>query len=80
MSCKGVNKSNIKNPMNIFEKVLSKKKSEEVENKGIRTINRQTFSYRQFKTGFSYFYCKRKVLADGIHTEPLDIVLSPYSE
>ena len=23
------------------------------------------------------FYCKQKVLDDGIHTEPLDIVLNP---
>ncbi|WAR05869.1 hypothetical protein MAR_021238 [Mya arenaria] len=26
---------------------------------------------------FSYFYCKRKVLDDGIHTVPLDINLCP---
>lgn len=29
------------------------------------------------RNGFSYFYCKRKVLADGVSTAPLDIELSP---
>lgn len=27
--------------------------------------------------GFFYFYCKRKVLADDVSTEPLDIELCP---
>ena len=37
------------------------------------------FTYSQDKIGFNYFYCKRKVLEDGISTRPLDICLSPWS-
>ena len=36
------------------------------------------FSYKQERKGFSYFYIKRRVLKDGVHTVPLDIVLCPY--
>ena len=35
------------------------------------------FTYTQERRGFSYLYCKRKVLDDGIHTVPLDITLCP---
>ena len=35
------------------------------------------FTYEQQKQAFSYFYCKRVLLEDGISTEPLDLVLSP---
>ena len=34
-------------------------------------------TYSQQKDAFSYLYCKRKLLDDGITTEPLDIVLTP---
>ena len=36
------------------------------------------FTYTQERRGFSYLYCKRKVLEDGIHTQPLDITLCPF--
>lgn len=29
------------------------------------------------RTGITYFYCKRKVLDDGIHTDALDITSTP---
>jgi hypothetical protein len=80
VSCKGVNKSHLQNTFKKFERVLEKGESEMVENRGIRAIKRKTLSYKQIKTGFSYFYCKRKVLNDGIHTEPLNIVLTPFKE
>ena len=38
------------------------------------------FTYTQERRGFSYLYCKRKVLEDGIHTQPLDITLCPFSK
>jgi hypothetical protein len=37
------------------------------------------FTYTQEKQAYTYFYCKRRVLGDGIHTVPLDIVVSPVS-
>jgi len=39
--------------------------------------NNAVFTYTQERRGFSYLYCKRKVLHDGIHTAPLDITLCP---
>ena len=30
--------------------------------------------------GFGYFYCKREVLADGIRTKPLNMVLTPWKD
>jgi hypothetical protein len=80
VSCKGVNKSQLQNVMESFQSVLQNRKNHCVENRGIRSIKNSTYSYKQLKTGFSYFYCKRKVLNDGIHTEPLDLVLSPFNE
>lgn len=44
---------------------------------GFKLYNNQICTYRQVRNGFSYFYCKRKVLSDGVSTEPLDIELCP---
>lgn len=44
---------------------------------GFKLHNNQICTYSQVRNGFSYFYCKRKVLADGVSTEPLDIELCP---
>ena len=37
-------------------------------------------TYSQEKIGFNYFYCKRKILEDGVSTEPLDITVTPWDE
>ena len=42
-------------------------------NRVFRTINRCVTLYEQTKKGLSYFYPKRKVLSDGIHTVPLNL-------
>ncbi len=42
-------------------------------NKGFRVINNEMVTYIQQKKGLSYIYDKRKVLADGVSTMPLDI-------
>ncbi len=80
ISCKGVNKCCLDNPLEIFTSVLETKNSFQNVNRGIRVRNGTVFSYEQQKNGFSYFYCKRKVLEDGVTTEPLDIVLSPVND
>ena len=49
-------------------------------NLGFRMKDTTMFTYSQDKIGFNYFYCKRKVLEDGISTTPLDICLSPWSQ
>jgi hypothetical protein len=34
--------------------------------RGFRSIDNQVYTYLQERAGFSYFYPKRKVLADGV--------------
>ena len=35
--------------------------------------NHAIYTYEQSEKGLSYFYTKRKLHSDGIHTDPLDI-------
>jgi hypothetical protein len=42
------------------------------ENRGFRMHNGQMTTYLQAKLGLSAYYDKRRVLPDGIHTEPLE--------
>ena len=50
---------------------------ETCENRGIRTKGNTMYTYRQSKIGFNYFYVKRKVIADGVSTVHMDLVLKP---
>ena len=75
-SLKGVNNYFI-DPLNKFDQVLSHKTPVRATNAGIAVFNNFMYSYQQRKTAFTYFYCKRVVCDDGIHTEPLDVCLSP---
>ena len=76
-SSKGISKRLIKSPMTKFRRVLNTRKSQIGKNRGFRVRNNAIFTYTQERRGFSYFYCKRKVSDDGIHTTPLDITLCP---
>ena len=42
-------------------------------NRGFRTVQHGVATYEQTKKGLSYFYPKRIVDADGIHTRPLSV-------
>ena len=72
-SCKGISKKNNTINKDKYLKVLKTGESESGENRGFRILNNKVLTYSQFRLGFSYFYAKRKVLADGITTIPLDI-------
>ena len=76
-SSKGINKNNVIDAWTTYEDVLTNQKSGSGINRGIRARDNTMFSYTQERSGFSYFYCKRKVLEDGISTEPLTITLRP---
>jgi hypothetical protein len=77
-SCKGINRKHLgDNLIDIYNKVLTSEVGQQSENIGFRSKDNHIFTYTQNKCGFTYFYCKRKVLSDGIHTEPLDILLEP---
>ncbi|VDI17856.1 Hypothetical predicted protein [Mytilus galloprovincialis] len=72
LSCKGVNKNTIVNPLDMFRSVPQTRRSKSSINMGFRPKNNTIFTYRQEKIDWNYLYIKR---ADGIHTDPLDITL-----
>ena len=78
ISCKGISKRNILDPMRKFEECLRSKKVNYSTNVGFRVRDSDIFTYSQSKIGFNYFYCKRQVLMDGISTEPLEVTLTPW--
>ena len=77
ISSKGVQQKRNNLMVDNFKEVLQTGKSHVVENAGF--LNRSTAlgpridTYTQKKVGLSYFYCKRKILDDGISTTYLDI-------
>ena len=72
-SCRGVNKKfNDINKDKYLNVLLTKQNSAGV-NRGFRVVNNTMYTYEQVRDAFSYFYPKRKVLADGVSTTPLDI-------
>ncbi len=79
-SSKGVGKRHVQKPMEIFSTVLSTRQPASGLNIGFRSRENGIYTYRQERTGFSYFYCKRRVLDDGIHTVPLSQIRASISE
>ena len=78
LSSKGVSKRAVKALMTKFRHILKSHEAQSGQTRGFRVRNDSIYTYTQKRRGFSYFYCKRKVLEDGIHTEPLDITLCPF--
>ena len=78
ISCKGVSKKGLEEPMQQFRDTLFNVRTNTSTNMGFRMKNNSMFTYSQDKICFNYFYCKRKVMEDGISTTPLNICLSPY--
>ena len=72
-SCKGVNRKTNDIHKGTYMDVLLTKQSGSDINRGFRSIDNQVYTYLQERAGFSYFYPKRKVLADGVSTISLDI-------
>ena len=77
-SSKGLNKRSILNdeneePLAKYRRVLQSKENIMSENRGFQVKHNATHTYVQQKRGLAYFYPKRIVLDDGIHTRPLDL-------
>ena len=72
-SCKGVNKKLNPIDKDKYLQVLQTQRPSSVVNRGFRVVNNTVYTYNQVRDGFSYLYPKRKVLDDGVSTEPLDI-------
>ena len=80
LTCKGVRKDSVKNPLDIFQNVLESRRPQTVENVGFKAFQNTMITYTQQKTGFSWMYTKREVLPNGIDTIPLKITLSPWKD
>ena len=79
-SCKGVNKATVTEPLKTYQNVLNTTQTISANNIGFRAKNNTIFTYEQEKVGWSYFYIKRRVLGDGIHSVPLDITHCPVTQ
>ena len=78
LSCKGISKRSVVDPKQIFQRVIDGKEKISATNRGIRMNESRMTTYEQTRAGFSYYYIKREVLADGISTKPLDFTLNPW--
>ena len=56
-----------------FLTVLSDRRSGGGVNRGFRVYNSSVLTYVQERASLTYFYGKRKVLADGVSTAPLEV-------
>ena len=77
-SSKGLNKRTLEKcggggPMAKYRKVLEEAVNVTSTNRGFRMIPHSVATYEQTKKGLSYFYPKRIVEEDGIHTKPLNL-------
>ena len=74
-SSKGLSKRTLEDcgdgPMPKYRKVLDEFINVTSTNRGFRTFHHSVATYEQTKKGLSYFYPKRIVDVDGIHTRPL---------
>ena len=83
-SCKGVSKKHndlhfqrYKDALDVFLKTrrhieLEEKYIDKANNAGLRVYDQGVVTYEQNKLGLSVYYDKRYVLAESIHTRPLD--------
>ena len=59
--------------MSKYRQVLDEAVNLKSTNRGFKTINHAVATYEQTKKELSYFYPKREVECDGIHTKPLNL-------
>ena len=76
-SSKGLNKGALEDsgdgPTAKYRQVLDEAVKLISTNRGFKTINHAVATYEQTKKRLSYFYPKREVECDGIHTKPLNL-------
>ena len=77
-SSKGLHKRTLEEcgdggPMPKYRKVLEEAVNVTSTNRGFRTIQHSVATYEQTKKGLSYFYPKRIVEENGVHTKPLHL-------
>ena len=72
-SSKGLNKAFLDEPQQKYRRVMDEQTSLTSINRGFRTVKNAVRTYELRKKGISYFYPKRIVHNDGIHTSPLNL-------
>ena len=76
-SSKGLNKRVLEQsgdgPPEKYRRVLNEKVNVTLNKRGFLTNNHSVATNEQVKRGLSYFYPKRIVETDGIHTQPLNM-------
>ena len=70
---KGLSKRHNDIDKDAFLAVLTNRRSGSGVNRGFRVHNSSMMTYVQERAALTYFYPKRKVLADGLSTAPLDL-------
>ncbi|MES9906421.1 MAG: hypothetical protein ABW168_27535 [Sedimenticola sp.] len=78
-SSKGINRQFV-DPSDYFRRVMQDETPSTAVNRGITSYDNRMMTYKQSKRDFTYVYCKRRVCSDGVHTEPLDIVVMPLNK
>ena len=77
LSSKGLNKRTLEDcgdgPMAKCRKVLDEFINVTSTNRGFQTVHHSVATYEQTKKGLSYFYPKRIVDVDDIHSRPLNL-------
>ena len=77
-SSKGISRRSLgEDLLTKYKKVLDTQEKSDGVNTGFRMKKNNIYTYTQTRSGFTYFYCKREVLEDGVSTKPLDIILKP---
>ena len=75
--CKGLNNRTLEDcgdgPMSKYRQVLEEAVNVTSTNRSPRKMKHSVATYEQTKKGLSYFYPKRPVEENGIHTKPLDL-------
>ena len=72
-STKGLSKRQNVIDKDTFLAVLTNRRSGSGVNRGFRVRDSSVMTYVQERAALTYFYPKRKVLADGLSTAPLDL-------
>ncbi len=72
-STKGLRKDNNPVSKQMFKDVLETMQPGGGYNRGFQLKQNSIYTYKQWRSALSYLYPKRKVLQDGLATEPLDI-------
>ena len=80
VKAKGINKSALVDPYKMYINALVHRIPGSAQNMGFRAVDNSIMTYIQNRRGFNFMYVKRKILENGIDTEPLCITMNPFEE